>query len=84
MNVNNHGIVVALAYLGATALFLMLSTRPVVATLGVIVLVGSAFAFYWEAFVSVWCFFAAAASVVLASHFETLHRSRIIVASVND
>lgn len=86
VNVNNHGAVVALAYLAATALPLMLSTRPTVAALGVIVLVGSsiALAFYWEAFVSVWCFFAAAASIVLVLHFETSYRRRIVVASVNN
>ncbi|MEP9386755.1 DUF6629 family protein [Mesorhizobium sp. KR9-304] len=86
VNVTNHGVVVALAYLAATALPLMLSTRPMVAALGVIVLVGSAiaFAFYWEAFVSVWCFFAAAASIVLVLYFETSYRKRILVTSIGN
>ena len=40
--------------------------------LGAIVLCGSLFAYfmYWEAFASVWCFFAAAGSVVILVHFE--------------
>jgi hypothetical protein len=43
------------------------------------VLAGSALAyvFYWEAFVSVWCFFAAAASVVILLHFERSRRARL-------
>jgi hypothetical protein len=55
---------VALAYLAATALPPLLSSRRVVTLLGAIVLVGSivAYVLYWEAFVSVWCFFAAGAS----------------------
>src|SRR6188474_639557 len=40
--------------------------------LGAIVLCGSLFAYfmYWEAFAPVWCFFAAAGSVVILVHFE--------------
>ena len=40
--------------------------------LGVVVLVGSVVAYllYWEAFVSVWCFFAAAASSVILFYSE--------------
>ena len=58
---------VALAYLAATTLPLFLSSQRTVVTLGAIIFVGIAVAyvFYWEAFVSVWCFFAAAASVVI-------------------
>ena len=36
--------------------------------------------FYWEAFVSIWCFFAAAASVVILCHFEWERRQRLHVA----
>lgn len=42
------------------------------AWLGLIILTGSAVTFlaYEEAFISVWCFFAAAASIVIALHFR--------------
>jgi len=39
-----------------------------------------AYAFYWEAFISVWCFFAAAASVAILCHFEWLRRSSLRIA----
>jgi hypothetical protein len=70
----HHGprIVVGMGYLAATVLPLVLSSRWAIAAMGVIVLVGSAaaYVFYWEAYVSVWCFFAAAASLVLLAHVE--------------
>ena len=74
--------IVALAYLAATGLPLMLSSQRTVVGLGAIILVGSAVAylFYWEAFVSVWCFFAAAASVAILWHFEWRHRRRPRIA----
>ena len=70
---------VGLAYLAATSLSLILSSRRTVALLGAIVLVGcvATYAFYWEAFVSVWCFFAAAASVVILGHFELRRRRQL-------
>jgi len=70
---------VGLAYLAATSLSLILSSRRTVAVLGAIVLVGcvATYAFYWEAFVSVWCFFAAAASVVILGHFELRRRRHL-------
>ena len=37
----------------------------------------TAFLFYWEAMVSVWCFFAAAASVVILWHFEAKRRLQV-------
>lgn len=69
---------VGAAYFIATVLPPLLSSHRVVALLGVIVLVGAATAylFYWEAFVSVWCFFAAAASAVILFHFERLRLHR--------
>ena len=72
-------VLVAAAYLAATSLSLLLSSRRAVTMLGVLVLVGSvtAYFYYWEAFVSVWCFFAAAASVVILGHFEWSHRQRL-------
>jgi len=53
-----------------------LSSHRTVTTLGFILLVGSvvAYVFYWEAFVSVWCFFAATASGVILFHFEAARR----------
>ena len=76
---NAHSKATATAYLAATGLPLLLSSRRWVFALGVIVTIGSAvaFAFYWQAFVSVWCFFAAAASVVILFHFERAHRARM-------
>ena len=76
---DRHSDVFALAYLSATTLPLMLSSQRTVIALGAIILVGStiAYAFYWEAFVSVWCFFAAAASVVVLCHFEWSRRRRL-------
>jgi hypothetical protein len=58
-------------YLLATAAAFLASSHRAVALLGAIIFVGSitAYFFYWEAFVSVWCFFAAASSVVILMHF---------------
>ncbi len=76
--VTGHGdsLAVALSYLAATTLPPLLSSQRTIVVLGAIILVGSvvAFAFYWEAFVSVWCFFAAAASLVVLGHFELARR----------
>ena len=67
---------VALAYLAATGLPFVLSSHRTVVALGSAILVGSVVAYvsYWEAFVSVWCFFAAAASVLILGHFEWSRR----------
>jgi hypothetical protein len=72
----------ALAYHMATGLPLMLSSHRTVVALGTIILLGSvmAYAFYEEAFVSVWCFFAAGASVVILYHFEQSRRQRVRIA----
>jgi hypothetical protein len=74
--------VVGIAYLAATGLPLLLSSQRTVVVLGAIVLAGLvvAYAFYWEAFVSVWCFFAAVASVAILCHFEWSRRSRLRTA----
>jgi hypothetical protein len=78
-----HSDAVGMAYLAATGLPLMLSSQRTVVVLGTIVLAGLvvAYAFYWEAFVSVWCFFAAAASVVILCHLEWSRRGRPRTAS---
>jgi hypothetical protein len=64
------------AYLVATTLPLLLSSFGAVAVLGLLVLTGSivTYAGYQESFISVWCFFAAAASVVIAGHFAWQRR----------
>jgi hypothetical protein len=69
---------VAAAYFAATVLPPLLSSRRIIAILGAIILVGAAtaYAFYWQAFVSVWCFFAAVASGVILFHFERVRRER--------
>jgi hypothetical protein len=77
-----HPLVIGLAYMAATCLPLLLSSERTLVILGVIVSVGAvvAYLFYWEAFLSVWCFFGAAASVVILGHFEHVHwRGRRLV-----
>lgn len=75
----NRSGVIDLGYLVATGLPLILSSQRAVAALGAIIIAGSAvaYALYWEAFASVWCFFAAAASVVIVCHFERSRRQRL-------
>ncbi len=70
---------VGLAYLAATCLPLLLSTYRPLLILGVIVLTGclTAYSFYWDSFVSVWCFFGATASAVILFHFEQARRLRL-------
>lgn len=67
------------AYLTPTGLALALSSHRTVIALGAVILVGSAvtYAFYWEAFISVCCFFAAAASGIILFHFEAARRQRL-------
>lgn len=63
---------IAAAYLTVVSAPLLLSTQRTIKLLGAVVLAGSAvaLAFYYEAFQSVWCYFAAAASVVILAHFQ--------------
>jgi hypothetical protein len=74
--------VLALAYLAATCLPLILSSQRTIITLGVTILAGSVIAYflYWRAFVSVWCFFAAAASAVILFHCEAVRSQRLRMA----
>jgi hypothetical protein len=69
-------ITIAVLYLAATTIAPLLSSRRAVILLGAIVLAGSLFAYfmYWEEFASVWCFFAAAGSVVVLVHFERVRQ----------
>ncbi|NOT72188.1 MAG: hypothetical protein HOP09_13215 [Hyphomicrobium sp.] len=54
------------------------STHRAIRLLALILIAGSlvAYAAYWHAFASVWCFFAAAASVVIVFQFEYARRMR--------
>lgn len=80
-----HSDLIGLVYLAATGLALLLSSHRTVVAVGAIVLVGSttAYLFYWEAFVSVWCFFAAVASVAILLHFERARRNRLRIAGAS-
>lgn len=63
---------VGIFYLVATGLAPAISSHPALNVLSIIVVSGSVIAWlaYWDAFVSVWCFFAAAASIVILLHFQ--------------
>lgn len=71
-DVGDTPVYVGGAYVVATSLALLVSSHRAVALLGLIVLAGSivSYAVYLETLVSVWCFFAAVASVVIAGHFS--------------
>jgi hypothetical protein len=73
-----HPTLLNAGYLIATSLTPLMSSRRILLALGVVVLAGSVVAdvFYRQAFVSVWCFFAAAASVVILWHFARLRPAR--------
>lgn len=77
-----HSDAIGAFYLAATGLPLVLSSRRTVVALGAVILIGSAtaYAFYRVSFVSVWCFFAAAASVVLVAHFAWARNRRLRMA----
>ena len=66
----------------ATCGSLLLSSNRAVSLLGFIVFVGSivAYTVYWNAFTSVWCFFAAAASALILYAFETARRRQAPLA----
>ncbi len=72
---------IGIPYLIATGLSLALSSHRAINLLSLIVVSGSVLAWfaYWDAFVSVWCFFAAGASAVIAVHFEQA-RTRAVPA----
>lgn len=64
-------VVIAATYFLATCVAPLLSSHQAIRMLALIVMAGAVitYAFYWQAFTSVWCFFAAAASIVLYHHF---------------
>ncbi len=69
-------------YIVATVAALLLSTHAALRLLGVIVAAGAGVSFvaYWQSFSSVWCFFAAAASIVVLGHFRGEARCRVNAA----
>jgi hypothetical protein len=71
---DRYVLFVALPYLAAITVPLLLSAERSLVTLGSIVMLGYlvTFATYWMAFVSVWYFFAAAASATIVFHFYRL------------
>ena len=79
----DHPVLIGLAYLAATSLPLIASSQRAILALGVVVLAGClvAYIFYWQAFLSVWCFFAAAASITILAHFEWARRQAPLTAA---
>lgn len=71
-------LIVNVMYVTATCCTPLQSSYASLKLLGAIVTVGSlvTYVFYWEAFTSVWCFFAAAASCVIVYHFEKVRQTR--------
>ena len=70
-------------YLFATCLPSLLSSHPVVRLFGVLSAAsfGLVYLFSLETLVSVWCFFAAMLSVVVALHVRVQRRSALAVAA---
>ncbi len=73
------GLALGAAYLCAVGLPLLVSSFPSLRTLGGVILAGAvvSYVFYFAAFQSVWCYFAAAASVVILGHFHRLRSERL-------
>lgn len=71
--------IIRLFYPLATCLAPMLSSYRVLRVLALFVILGSIAAYlsFWQAFTSVWCYFAAAASGVILFHFEQVRRGRL-------
>jgi UDP-N-acetylmuramyl pentapeptide phosphotransferase/UDP-N-acetylglucosamine-1-phosphate transferase len=57
----------------------MLSSHRAIALGGVVIFMGSVVSYwmYWNAFTSVWCFFAAITSALVILHFERARRTRL-------
>jgi hypothetical protein len=74
-----HPLWIGAAYMAATTRPLIASSRRILHVLGAVTLVGSvvAYLFYWDAFLSVWCYFAAAGSTVILAHFEWARRTSV-------
>ncbi len=67
----------------ATCLGPALSSHRTVRLLALILIAASlvAYLIYWQAFTSVWCYFAAAASGVILFHFEQARKKRRLAAA---
>ena len=65
-----------LLYLLAVGVAPLLSSHLTISLFGTVVVLGTfvTYAYYWEAFISVWCFFAAIGSAVIFAHFESVRR----------
>ena len=75
---NPHPYPMLVLYAVCTCAPLFLATERFLRLLGVVVITGAVVSalFFYESFVSVWCFFAAAASVVIYLEFERRHAHR--------
>ena len=78
--------ILQLAYFVVTGITALLYSYRTLRLFALIVLAGSlvSYLFYWEAFSSVWCYFAAAASAVLVFHFEHVRYMRRIEEGAAD
>lgn len=76
-------VAAVLTYLTATCLAPFLSSLKAVRMLGLVVTFGAivTYVLYWEAYTSVWCFFAAAASSIIVFHFESARQIRLAMRS---
>ncbi|TSC85635.1 MAG: hypothetical protein G01um10148_1021 [Parcubacteria group bacterium Gr01-1014_8] len=74
-NSHFYGLTVMLLYFGATIVSCLFSSKRVINTFGILTFLFAmiAYLFYTNAFVSVWCFFAAILSVLVYVHFA--HRA---------
>ncbi len=83
---NNHIIyrsnqalpmLLGIAYLWAICLPMILSSSRAIRIMGIVITLGSVVAhyMYWRSFLSVWCFFAATASVIILVYVEQLRRT---------
>jgi hypothetical protein len=75
---------VLVLYIAATCLSALFSSQRIVILFGALafVLFVVAFWFYYVAFFSVWCFFAAILSVVIFLHFQFRHMRRSFMQSL--
>jgi hypothetical protein len=69
---------VSVMYMLATCATVVLSSHLAIQVFAGIFTIGAwtTYVLYWESFTSVWCFFAAAASIVVLLHFTHLERLR--------
>lgn len=83
--VNNHPTspVMLGIYILCVCLPPLLSASRILNLFGVVVIAGLAVTFlaFYESFISVWCFFAALASLILWKFFQDLHRSPTALAN---